>query len=82
LLLFDFVCDDFAYGSMALHALQKGNIIIFLGMMINGFKSNNLASFIFVFLIQQFTVYLRKSIDLEIVLDYMIHRSFCKSGDG
>ena len=82
LLLFYFVCDDFAYGSMALHALQKGNIIIFLGIMINHFKSNNLASFVFVFLIEEFSVYLRKSIDLEIVLDYMIHRSFCKSCDG
>ena len=82
LLLFDFVCDDFAYGSLALHALQKVNIIIFLGIMVDNFKSNNLASFVFAFLIEEFTVYLRKSIDLEIVLDYMIHGSFCKSGDG
>ena len=50
--------------------------------MINDLKSNNLASFVFAFPIEGFTVYLRKSIDLEIVLDYMIHRSFCKSGDG
>ena len=50
--------------------------------MINNFKSNNLDSFVFAFLIEEFTVYMRKSIDLEIVLDYMIHRSFCKSCDG